>query len=78
MQGVQDCGNYMHVLDHTKEEVLAEPKGVLGGPPNTTTLTTVENGRGGKHVHETQADALDLHSAVTTPKKAKLLESMGA
>ena len=48
------------------------------GPPNTTALSTVGIGREGKQVHKNQAEAPGLHSAVTTPKKAKLPESTGA
>ena len=42
------------------------------------TPATVGAGGGGKQIHGSQAEAPGLSSAVVMPKKAKLLESMGA
>ena len=78
MPGVKDWGSYMDVLDSAKQEALADPKGALGGSPNTTTLDMVGIGRGGKWVHKSQAEAPGLCLAITTPKKANLPKSMGA
>ena len=78
MWGVLDWGGFMDMLDSAEKEALTEPEGMSEGPPNTMTPTTIGTGRGGKHICESQAEAPGSSSAVTTPKKAKLPESLGA
>ena len=77
MQGVVDWGSFMDILDSSEKEIL-EPKRALDRPPMATTLPTIGAGKEGKWIHKGQAEASGSSSAVATPRKEKLPESMGA
>ena len=76
MWGVMDWGTFMDILESNEEMLESERK--TDGPPDTMIPTAVGSGRGGKQAHDIQMDTSRLSSAITTPKKAKLPESVGA
>ena len=78
MQGVLDWGSFMDILDGKEREVLAESQRTSDGAPMAMTPATIGAGKGGKWMHEGQAEASGSSLVVATPNKAKLPESAGA
>ena len=76
MWGVVDWGTFMDILESREE--MGESERKTNGLLDTMIPTAVGGGRGEKQAHDSQMDTSRQSSAIVTPKKAKLSESVGA